>query len=202
MPEWGTIDWNVDETAGATICGGPPELQGVAFPLSPFSGCFGVAPAGGQAITSVTSGDHGGNMDYRGFVAGVTAYFPVFVPGALFFLGDGHAVQGDGEISGSAIEVSFEVEFQLDLIKGKTIRRPKGESESHIFAIGNARPLDQATQHATSEMMRWLTEDYALDTTSASFVMSLCVEYDIANMVDPAYTVVCKMPKHVLRNFQ
>lgn len=101
-------------------------------------------------------------MDYLGFTAGVTAYFTVITSGALFFLGDGHAVQGDGEISGSAVEISFEVEFSLDLIKGKTIGRPRGENEGYIFAIGNARAPDQATQHATTEMMTWLTEEYAL----------------------------------------
>ena len=81
-------------------------------------GCFGVAAAGGQAISTATSGPHGGNMDYRGFKAGATVYLPVFEPGALFFVGDGHAIQGDGEITGTGIEVSFEVQFAVDLRKG------------------------------------------------------------------------------------
>jgi acetamidase/formamidase len=72
------------------------------LPLRPMLGCFGVAPPGGQAISTATSAEHGGNMDYNGFTEGVTAYFPVFVPGALLFVGDGHAVQGDGEIVGTA----------------------------------------------------------------------------------------------------
>src|SRR5260370_25719663 len=88
-------------------------------------GWFGVAPERGQAISAATSAEHGGNMDYRGFMAGVTVYFPVFVPGALFHLGDGHALQGDGEIVGTGIEVSFDVQFTVRLLKGKQIKWPR-----------------------------------------------------------------------------
>ncbi|MCV4820492.1 acetamidase/formamidase family protein, partial [Escherichia coli] len=86
---------------------------------------FGVAADGGQAISTATSGTHGGNMDYRGFREGVTVYFPVFAEGALFFLGDGHALQGDGEICGTGIEISMDVQFTLDLIKGQKIEWPR-----------------------------------------------------------------------------
>ncbi len=125
-------------------------------------GCFGVAPPGGQAISTATSAEHGGNMDYRGFVAGVTVYFPVFVPGALLHVGDGHATQGDGEIVGTGIEISMDVQFTVQVIKGKRIHWPRGENAEYIFTVGNARPLDQAVQHATTEMLRWLKEDYQL----------------------------------------
>ena len=84
-------------------------------------------------------------MDYRGHKAGTTVYFPVFVPGALFFLGDGHAVQGDGEISGTGIETSMQVEFSVDLVKNKPIRWPRGENAEYLFTTGNARPLDPGT---------------------------------------------------------
>jgi acetamidase/formamidase len=137
-------------------------------------------------------------MDYRGFVQGVTAYFPVFVEGALFFLGDGHAVQGDGEMAGTGIEISFDVEFTVRLLKGKKIHWPRGENDSHIFTVGNARPLDQAVQHATVEMLRWLQEDHGLDMLGANILMGQCVEYDLGNMFDPAYTMVCKMSKATL----
>ncbi len=91
-------------------------------------GCFGVAPALGQAISTATSGPYGGNMDYRRFGPGATAYFPVSVPGALFYLGDGHFCQGDGEIVGTGIETSFEIEFTLRVHKGRTIGWPRGET--------------------------------------------------------------------------
>ncbi len=99
-------------------------------------------------------------MDYRGFRAGVTVYFPVFVPGALLFVGDGHATQGDGEIAGTGIEISFDVEFTVELLKGEQIGWPRGENDEYIFTAGNARPLDQALQHATTEMVRWLERDW------------------------------------------
>jgi acetamidase/formamidase len=137
-------------------------------------------------------------MDYRGFRKGATAYFPVFVPGALFHIGDGHAVQGDGEIVGTGIEISFNVRFTVRLLKGKEIGWPRGEDSDFIFTCGNARPLDQALQHSTTEMMRWLAEDFGLDSTAASVVLGQCVEYDVGNVFDPAYTMVCKVRKRLL----
>src|SRR5262249_22680363 len=142
----------------------------LTLPLAPMLGCFGVAPDRGQAISTATSAEHGGNMDYRGFVAGVTVYFPVFVPGALLHVGDGHAVQGDGEIVGTGIEISFDVQFTVRVLKGQRIGWPRGENADYIFTVGNARPLDQALQHATTEMMQWLATDYGLDKIAASIL--------------------------------
>jgi acetamidase/formamidase len=162
-------------------------------------GDLGVAPSGGQALSTATAGAYGGNMDYRGFVAGVTAFFPVFVPGALFFLGDGHAVQGDGEIIGTGIECSFDVQFTVRVLKGKRINWPRGEDKDYIFTVGNARPLEQALQHATTEMLRWLQEDYKLDLAGAGLLLGQCVRYDLGNIFDPAYTMVCKVEKRLLK---
>jgi acetamidase/formamidase len=173
-------------------------LGSFRLPLEPMLGCFGVAPPRTQAISTATSGQHGGNMDYRGFVSGTTVYFPVFEPGALLFVGDGHALQGDGEIVGSGIEISFDVTFTVALIKDKPSHWPRGENETTIFTVGNARPLDQAVQHATTEMLRWLEQDYGLDPISANVLMSQCVRYDLGNIYDPAYTMVCKLPREVL----
>lgn len=191
--------WHVDvEAWTATLVEPETELGAFTLPLDPMVGCFGVAPHRGQAISTATSERHGGNMDYRGFVAGTTAYFPVFEPGALLFIGDGHALQGDGEIVGSGIEISFDIELSVALLKGRPCGWPRGESADAIFTVGNARPLDQALQHATTEMLRWLGQDYGLDALSANILMSQCVEYDLGNVYDPAYTMVCKLPKRVL----
>jgi amidase len=210
MPERGSVFWSVDvanrtvrlQEAPAWFTGTPtavPEtLKDLVLPMVPMVGCFGVAPAGGEAISTATSAHHGGNMDYRGFVEGVTVYFPVAVPGALFHIGDGHATQGDGEIVGTGIEISFDVQFTCRVIKGKRIHWPRGENADSIFTVGNARPLDQATQHATTEMLRWLTEDFGHDLRAASTLMGQTVEYDLGNIFDPAYTMVCKMPKRWL----
>jgi amidase len=145
LPERELAEWRVDNERGtATLIKPETKLGNLTIPLAPMLGCFGVAPPHDQAISTATSAQHGGNMDYRGFVAGVTVYFPVFVPGAL-------------------------------------------------------RPLDQAVQHATTEMLRWLKEDYGLDTISASLLLGQCVGYDLGNVFDPAYTVICKVPKALLR---
>lgn len=192
-------NWAVDAGAGIARLDHPGSpLHGFELELDPMLGCFGVAPEGGQAISTATSGPHGGNMDYRGFREGVTAYFPVFEEGALFFLGDGHALQGDGEIAGTGIEISMDVQFSLELLKGQRISWPRGEDENFIFTAGNARPLDQCVQHATSEMLRWLETGYGLEPAHASLLMGQCVRYDLGNVFDPAYTMVCKMPKRLL----
>lgn len=194
------VEWRIDRARGTAGLADPgPMLRGLTLPLAPMLGCFGVAPPRGQAISTATSGPHGGNMDYRGFVTGVTVYFPVFVPGALLHVGDGHALQGDGEIVGTGIEVSLDVQFTVRVIKGKKIGWPRGENHECIFTVGNARPLDQAVQHATTEMLRWLQEDYGLEARDASILLGQCVEYDLGNVYDPAYTMVCKVSKSVLR---
>jgi acetamidase/formamidase len=122
----------------------------------------------------------------------------VAVPGALLYLGDGHAAQGDGEIGGTGIEVSMDVEFSVDLLKNHLIEWPRGEDARYIFTVGNARPLEQALQHATTEMMRWLQTDYGLDPRSAGILLGQTVEYAVGNVFDPAYTMVCMISKRLL----
>ena len=192
-------EWEVDLAAGTARMVQPATvLSAVALPLEPMLGCLGVAPPGGQVISTATSSTHGGNMDYRGFVQGVKISFPVFVPGALFFLGDGHALQGDGEITGTGIEISFEVTFTVALAKGKKIGWPRAENRDYLMTVGNARPLDQCVQHATTEMVRWLQTDLGLDARAAQVLLGQGVRYDLGNIFDPAYTMVCKVPKALL----
>lgn len=223
LPQSQHISWRIDRVAGVARLAGVSSLRGrvqdllpaaigpglglparatrlanLTISLDPMLGCFGVAPSGGQAISTATSGPYGGNMDYRGFRAGVTAYFPVFVPGALFHLGDGHAVQGDGEIVGTGIEISFDVQFTIYVLKRKSFW-PRGQNADYIFTAGNARPLDQALQHATSEMSRWLEEDFELNSVDVSVLLGQCVEYDVGNVFDPAFTMICKIQKSYLK---
>ena len=192
-------EWLIDaENGRARLAEPPPALQQWSVPVEPMIGCFGVAPDLGQAISTATSGRYGGNMDYRGFRAGVEVMFPVSVPGALFFLGDVHAQQCDGEIVGTGIETAAEVTFTARVLKGHRIGWPRGMNEHEIFTVGNARPLDQALQHATTEMLDWLMADYGLDEVAASHVMGQTVRYDISNVFNPAYSVVCRVGKEAL----
>jgi amidase len=198
--EWEPVWWTLDLDAGtAKLEDAPDGLASLGeLRLEPMVGCFGVAPPRGQAISTATSAAHGGNMDYRGFREGVTVLFPVFAEGALFHIGDGHALQGDGEIVGTGIEVSMDVEVTLELVKGKQIRWPRADDGTFIMAAGNARPLDQALQHATTELLIVLHEDYGLDPAAASTLLGQCIRYDIGNVFDPAYTIVAKVEKALL----
>lgn len=202
LPEQsGVIYWNIDlGTNTATLRDPVGQLGAFPVPIKPMVGCFGVAPSDGQAISTATSGEHGGNMDYNGFVAGTTVYFPVFQPGALFHLGDGHAAQGDGEMCGTGIEISFDVQFTVELLKGVRSGWPRGENAEYIFTVGNARPLDQCVQHATSEMVAWLQQRYGYSALEANLLIGYGVQYELGNMFDPAYTMVCKIPKRLLPN--
>ncbi|MBP7828188.1 MAG: acetamidase/formamidase family protein [Verrucomicrobia bacterium] len=199
LPPRKLVNWVVDVAQGTARLEAPPRgLENFAVPLAPMFGCLGVAPRNGQVISTVTAGEHGGNMDWNGFGPGVTAYFPVFTPGALFCLGDGHAAQGDGEIGGTGIELSMNAQFTVRVLKNKPLRTVCGENAEFIFTIGNARPLDGALQLATTEMHQWLMRDYGLDAYGASLLLAQSVRYEVGNMFDPAYTMVCKIPKRLL----
>ena len=194
FPQREKTGWVIDvDKAVARLQSPPRTIEHWSVPVEPMIGCFGVAPAMGQSLSTATSGPYGGNMDYRGFVSGVEVMFPVAAPGALFFLGDVHASQCDGEIVGTGIETAAEVEFSVHVIKSQAINWPRGRNAHEFFTIGNARPLDQALQHATTEMLNWLIEEHGLDEVSASHVMGQAVRYDIANVFNPAYSVVCRI---------
>ena len=192
------VDWRLDLGGGTATPIDVPGLEALQVPLRPMIGCFGVAPDRGEAISTATSGAHGGNMDYAGFVAGVTVWFPVSVPGALFFLGDVHAVQGDGEITGNGVEVSADVTFSVRVLSGRTIAWPRAISGDHLMTVGCGRPLDQCVQYATGEMLRWLGE-LGLPATAAHTLLGQAVEYDLGNIYDPAYTMICKIRTDTLR---
>jgi len=172
--------------------------ESVEVPLVPMIGCLGTAPAGGEAIRSGVPARHGGNMDYSGTVAGTKVMLPVSEPGALFFLGDGHAKQGHGELVGTGVEVSMDVEFSVDLVKGSAIGWPRMENDEFLMVLGSARPLLQALQHATTELQGWLMSDFGFTERAASLLMGQALEYEIANVVDPNFTIVAKIRKSLL----
>jgi acetamidase/formamidase len=194
-----TATWHIDKQKGVAYLD-PDEFKGprIELPLRPMLGCVGTAPANKAAIPTTFPDNFGGNMDYNGMGVGATVMLPVFEPGALFFLGDGHARQGDGEVLGSAIETSLDVEFSVDLIKGKKINWPRLENQDFIMVLGSSRAINEALQHATTELMRWLMESYGFDERGASLLLRQGIEYEIANVVDPEFTIVAKMSKGYL----
>ncbi len=201
LPEKQYRDWKIDRGGKTvTLLDAQNSRPTLSLPLSPMLGCIGVAPPGGQLISTTTAGVYGGNMDYSGYREGATLYFPVFTKGALFFLGDGHARQGDGELSGSGIEVSFVVQFVVDILEGKEIHWPRGENSDFIFTVGNARPLERAVQHASTEMLRWLQEDFSIGIELSSMLLGQGAVFELGNVFDPAYTMVCKIKKSDLNN--
>lgn len=194
------VTWTIDKARGvARLDQADVQPGGIELPLRPMLGCVGVAPARKEAISTATPGNFGGNMDYARLNAGAKVMLPVFEPGALLFIGDGHARQGEGEVAGTGLEISMDVEFTVDLVKKKTIGWPRLENDTHIMVLGSARPLLQAFQHATSELQRWLIADHDMTERGAQTFMGQAAEYEIANVVDPSFTVVAKIPKSLLR---
>src|SRR5580658_9169087 len=195
-----TLIWQLDKKMGVARLESADFKPGrLELPLRPMLGCVGTAPPGHAAIPTSTPDNFGGNMDYNGMNAGVTLMLPVFEPGALFFLGDGHARQGDGEVTGGAIETSLDVEFSVELQKGKKIGWPRLENDDYIMVLGSSRSLVEALQHANTEMQRWLMADYGFDERGSSLLMGQAMESDIANVVDLEFTIVAKMRKRYLK---
>jgi amidase len=190
------VTWQIDKQKGFAYLD-PGEFKGprIELPLRPMLGCIATAPANRAAIPTSFPDNFGGNMDYNGMGAGATLMLPVFEAGALLFLGDGHARQGDGEVLGNAIETSLDVEFSVDLIKRKKINWPRLENQDFIMVLGSSRAINEALQHATTELMRWLMESYGFDERGASLLLGQGMEYEISNVVDPEFTIVAKMRK-------
>jgi acetamidase/formamidase len=191
--------WIIDKAKGvARTSATDLRPGGLEVPLIPMLGCIATAPRNKEAVATSTPGSFGGNMDYAGMVAGVKVMLPVYEPGALLFIGDGHARQGHAEVVGTGLEISMDVEFTVDLVKKKTVGWPRLENDDYIMVLGSERPLLQAFQHATTELLRWLMSDYGFDERTASMLMGQAIEYEIANVVDPHFTVVAKLRKRHL----
>ena len=191
--------WRLDRTRNVGILDLPNSAsKRIEVPLKPMLGRVAVAPNGQEAFGGLWPGDFGGNLDASDVNECATVYLPDFHPGALFYFGDGHALQGDGEIIGSGLETTMDVTFRFDLIKGKRIRWPRIESDTHIMVAASVRPLIDALRIAYVELIEWLIADYGFEKMEAFQVASQVGEVRVANVVDPNYTVVAKFPKALL----
>lgn len=167
------------------------------IPWAPFFGTIGTAPHI-EAIGSLAPGDHGGNMDVPDVAVGNTVYLPVRHPGALFFVGDAHAAQGQGELCGVALEIAAKGTFTFNVIKGKAINWPRIESPSAIMAVGSARPMEDAARIAYAQVIKWMVDDYGWDKLDAYQLLSQAGGCYVGNMVDTTYSMVASCPKHFL----
>jgi len=181
------------------------NLNDFRVPLRPFLGCIGVAPSNKRnEILSFFQGNFGGNLDFNRITQSAIVYLPVFHQGAYFYIGDGHAIQGDGEIAGNALETSLDVEFSIKLIKRDAlqIKFPRVENTSDIMVIGSGKTLDKAIRIATSGLLDWLQNDYHITVQEATQVMSTTIEYNIAEIGDPKVIVVAKIKKELLKGIK
>ena len=190
--------YDVDVPAGVVRYEARDSAFTAELPLDPMHGTVGVAPALGEARSSLTPGDWGGNMDTPEMRAGVTCYLGVNVPGALFSFGDGHARQGEGEICGVAVECPMDTVLVVDLLKGVPTPWPRLESDSHIMTTGSARPLEDAFRISHRGMVSWVAELTGQSELDAYQLVSQVALSPVANVVDTNYTMVAKVPKAVL----
>ena len=168
---------------------------GWEVPLAPFLGCLGVAPANGEARSTIVPDGFGGNMDCPEVKAGNTVYLGVRVPGALVSFGDGHYAMGDGEIIGTAVEGAMDVELTVDLIPNRETPWPRIESDEEIMSLGAARPLEDAARIAFKDMVSWVRERTGLGEMDAYQFVSQAARAPIVQLVDPEYTVLVKVAK-------
>jgi len=196
------VRWHLDLQKGVATSEKPGEhLARYTVPLRPMLGCVAVAPGSAQAPPGTgDSGRWGGNMDFNEIVEGATVYLPVNVPGALLYVGDGHAAQGDGELNGNALETSMDVEFTVDVVSHKSIVSPRVESATHIMAMGLAGSLDDAFRSATANMAQWLTDDYKLTPSEIAQVLGTAAEYKVSEVADRNAGIVLKINKDRLQS--
>ncbi|NIM13763.1 MAG: acetamidase [Candidatus Aminicenantes bacterium] len=191
--------WKIDaEKMTASLDLPNSKMKQIQVTILPMMGRLATAPPEGQAIPGGVPANFGGNMDTSDAREGAIVYLPIFNKGAYFYFGDVHALQGDGEITGSGIETTAEVTLQLDLLKGKKIAWPRLENDEYIMVAGSVRPLIDAFRIAHVEMIKWLESDYGFDRWEALQVFSQVGAARVANVVDPNYTVVARFPKKYL----
>ncbi|MFZ0217005.1 MAG: acetamidase/formamidase family protein [Candidatus Dormiibacterota bacterium] len=173
------------------------EQLGIELPWDPFMGTFAVAPDL-EAITALAPGPFGGNMDVPEVRPGNTVYFPVWNEGALFYTGDAHARQGQGELCGVACEITARVTVVFEVVKGRSIEWPRIESADRIMVVGSAKPMEDAARIANTELVLWLEADYGMDRWDAYQLLTQAGGLSVGNMVDTAYSLVASIEKRYL----
>ena len=196
-PDFPETTWryDVDGARGVARTSTSDGRHSWEVPLAPFLGCLGVAPAGGEARTTIVPGNFGGNMDCPEVRAGNTVYLGVNVPGALLSFGDGHYAMGDGEIMGAAIEGAMNVEVYVELLKKTFTPVPRIENADEVMFVGSGRPLEDAARVAFKAMVQWVQRATRMRELDAYQFVSQNATAPIIQLVDPEYTVLVKIAK-------
>lgn len=196
--------WHLDGSRGiATRENGPANLSEYSVPIKPMLGCIALAsPIADPVPNTGEFGPWGGNLDFNEIVEGTTVFLPVNVPGGLLYLGDAHAAQGDGELSGNGLETSMDVEVQVDLLHGSPISAPRVESPTHVMTMGLGSSLDDAVRKATTNMIDWLMATYVLTEPEVSQVVGTSAEYRVSVVVGKNAGMVIKLHKDRLSSLK
>jgi len=192
-------EWTLDLDRSVGILDLPESrVRSVVVPLEPFIGSIGVAPRFGKIETTLTPGEYGGNLDCVETQPGTTILLPVWVRGAYLAFGDVHALQGDGELNGTALEVPAEVTLDLEVVKSSAAEWPRMIDDTYIMVAGSTRPLMDCVRLAQIELLDWLVTEHGFSKEDAWQLNSAVGTMRIGNVVDPNYTVVAKFPKAFL----
>ena len=195
----GFTSWKIDAAAGvATVVNPSDKLKPYSVKLSPMLGCVGVAPRGEETLGAGHLGPFGGNMDSPEIKEGATLYIPVFRPGALLYMGDGHAQQGDGELPGQGLETSMDVQFTVEVVQNHSLGQVRVENVDSVMVMGTGGSVDDAMKSATTGMSRWLASAHGLSPQDIAAVLGTAMQYEIAEVVDSEYDVVAKVRKDAL----
>jgi acetamidase/formamidase len=191
-----SVRWHLDLERGIATSERPGDhLKVFSVPVRPMLGCVAAPGFASAPPPTGDSGRYGGNIDFNEIVEGVRVYLPVNQPGALLYVGDGHAVQGEGELNGNALETSMDVEFTVDVLHDKRIRTPRVESDSQIMTVGLGGSLEDALQAAVSGMAQWLEQDYGLAPSEIAQVLGTSAQLNISEVADRNAGVVTKLSK-------
>jgi amidase len=194
------VPWDIDLTRATVRLREPASKRiKLEFAARPMLGCVGVAAPGDFSPTSGPAGSYGGNLDYNEIGEGATVILPVYHPGGLLYMGDGHALMPDGEPTGTGIETSMDVEFSVDVRKKADLSGPRVETAEYLISVG-AQPefessLDRALQLATTDMVRWLVNDYQLEPWAAHVLVGSIGKYDVVTVQG---TMALKIAKRFL----
>ncbi len=194
------VPWDIDRAKQTVKLREPRSARlKMEFAARPMLGCIGVAPAGDFAPTSGPSGNYGGNIDYNRIGQGATIILPVSHPGGLLFVGDGHALQGDGESTGTGIETSMDLEFTVELKKAAAPSVPRVETVDEIISVGSQPEFSSALANglkmATSDMVKWLTKEYGLEPWAAHLLIGYQGKYDVVTV---AGSMALRIPRSSL----